>query len=65
MLFWAARSLRPKGVNRVVLPVRRSLPVYPDERTIFGVRRHVSKVPLTAVIRTNDLTELPPLDGVA
>jgi hypothetical protein len=33
---------------------------------ILRVRRHVSKVPLTKlVIRMNDLTKLPPLDGVA
>jgi hypothetical protein len=31
-------------VNRAVLPVRRSLPIYPDKQTLGG-GRHVSKVP--------------------
>jgi hypothetical protein len=48
----------PKQAVRATSAFR---PIATTERT----SRHVSKVPLTAVIRTNDLTEPPPLDGAA
>jgi hypothetical protein len=40
---------RPSWVNRVVLTACRSLPVYPPQPDIFGVARHVSKVPTTDI----------------
>ena len=37
-------------VNRVISTLRRSLPIFPNEADIFGVRRDVSKVPISEAV---------------